>query len=168
MARLGQTGGDMDTRLDNQPETIPYMLFRIQNRLCGIPLAHVVETMRPLPVEAIAGAPAMVKGAAVIRGAPLPVVDLATLWEDESEPPRRFITIKAGERQLALAVTSVEGLHYLPEEVIGDVPPLLSGARANAVDAIGTLDNELLMILNSSHIIPESVWLSIQSAGEAS
>jgi len=158
----------MELLLDNRLEAIPFLLFHIQQQLCGIPHSHVVEIMRPLPVEAITGAPTMVKGAAFIRGEPLPVLDLAALWQDETEPPRRFITVKAGERHLALAVTSVEGLRYLPAGVIGEIPPLLRDARANAIAAIGTLDSDLLMVLNASHIVPESVWAAIQNAGETS
>lgn len=158
----------MEALLDNRREDIPFLVFHIQRQLCAMPLDHVVEIMRPLPVEAITGAPMMVKGAAVIRGAPLPVLDLSALWQDETEPPRRFITVKAGERHIALAVTSVEGLRYLPRKVMGEIPPLLSDARAHAVAAIGALDSNLLMVLNASHIVPESVWVAIQNAGEAS
>jgi purine-binding chemotaxis protein CheW len=158
----------MEPLLEQQGEELPFLVFHVQQQLCAIPLGHVVEIMRPLPVEAISGVPEMVKGAAIIRGTPLPVLDLAALWQGGTEPPRRFITVKAGERRLALAVTSVEGLRTLPTGVMGDIPPLLSGARANAVDALGALDSGLLMVLDASHIVPESVWTAIQNAGEAS
>jgi purine-binding chemotaxis protein CheW len=38
------------------------------------------------------------------------------------------------------------------------MPPLLRGANADVVQAIGTLDAQLLVVLRSSRILPEEVW----------
>ena len=45
--------------------------------LCALPLGAVIETLRPLPLRPLAGAPAGVLGVAVVRGSPVPVIDLA-------------------------------------------------------------------------------------------
>ena len=50
---------------------------------CGIPLSHVAEIMRPLPIEPIAGMPHFVRGIALIRGAPTPVVNLMAILNGE-------------------------------------------------------------------------------------
>jgi purine-binding chemotaxis protein CheW len=42
------------------------LVVRVCARLCVVPLAHVVETMRPLPVERIAGTPSFVRGVSII------------------------------------------------------------------------------------------------------
>jgi purine-binding chemotaxis protein CheW len=55
------------------------LLCRVRERLCALPLAHVVETMRPLPIEPLGGMPGFVQGIAIIRGAPVPVVDAGAL-----------------------------------------------------------------------------------------
>ena len=47
------------------------------DQLCALPVGHVGETMRPLPVETLAGGPPFAPGVSVIRGQPTPVVDLA-------------------------------------------------------------------------------------------
>src|ERR1700733_14675484 len=95
------------------------LLFRVRARLCALPLAHVVETMRPLPVEAMAGAPRCVRGLAIIRGAPIPVVDVAELLGEgsvqtdtgtRSQPAARFVAVKVADRGIALAVDGVLGV----------------------------------------------------------
>ncbi|MFL5302954.1 MAG: chemotaxis protein CheW, partial [Anaeromyxobacteraceae bacterium] len=55
------------------------LLVRAGSRLCALPLACVVETLRPLHTSPLAGTPACVSGVAVVRGAPTPVVDLDAL-----------------------------------------------------------------------------------------
>ena len=59
------------------PETNLCLVFRVLTFHCALPLEHVSETMRPLPVEPIAGVISPVAGVAIIRGGPVPVVDVA-------------------------------------------------------------------------------------------
>lgn len=158
----------MENVSNNQSEAVPSLLFRARKHFCALPLTHVVETMRPLPIEALAGAPAAVKGLAIIRGVPLPVIDLGSLLDGEDEPSTRFVTVRTGARQAALAVDSVAGVFYPTTDILRDVPPLLGQANASAIAAIGTLDATLLVVLNAAHLVPESVWLAIAAAGVAS
>jgi hypothetical protein len=54
-----------------------WLISRVQSRLCALALESVLETMRPLPIEPLAGVPEFVRGLPVIRGTPLPVIALA-------------------------------------------------------------------------------------------
>lgn len=125
---------------------------------CALPLSCVVETMRPLPLRALAGAPEFVSGAAVIRGQGVPVVDLATLLGTGSAAATRFIVARAGQRSVALAVEAVIGIREIAGEALAHIPPLLSQVQASSLTAIGALDKELLLVLQTSHIVPDDVW----------
>jgi purine-binding chemotaxis protein CheW len=142
------------------------LLFRVRARLCALPLAHVVETMRPLPVETMSGAVSGVRGIAIIRGEPVPVVDIAGLFRDgpensmvESGPElsARFVTVRITGRTVALAVDGILGTRALALESFGELPPLLRGAGSDLVDSIGTLDCELLVLLRSARLVPPSL-----------
>lgn len=129
-----------------------WLLCRVKERLCGIPLEHVVEVMRVLPLEPIASAPPYVMGVSVIRGEPLPVVDVAGLLE-ERENPTRLVTLGLGERRVALAVGAVEGIRELPQAQVQAPPPLLSETKA--LQNLGVLDRELLLILETVTLLGE-------------
>jgi purine-binding chemotaxis protein CheW len=142
------------------------LLFRARGHLCALPLAHVVETMRPLPVEPMAGAPPYVRGLAIIRGAPVPVVDVARLLGEEaarpeagapSRPSARYVTLKIAGRAIALAVDGVVGLRSLAVDSLRELPELLRDAEVDAVSSIGTLDSELLLVLRSARLVPPNV-----------
>ena len=140
------------------------LLCRVHTRLCALPLAQVIETMRPLPIEPIADAARFVCGVAVIRGVPVPVVDAARLLGTEEEPhPARFVTLRTGTRRIALAVTGVLGIRAIPDEAVQQLPPLLRDAGADVVAAIGRLDSELLLVLRSLRIIPNELWATIEA-----
>ncbi len=135
------------------------LLVRAGTHTCALPVSHVIETMRPLPVEPLADAPGFVLGLSIIRGAPVPVVDLGTLLSTPSgRPPARFIMVRAGDRKVALAVDAALGLCEIEPVSLSDMPPLLSGARHEMIDALGALDAELLLVLKTGGIVPPEVW----------
>ena len=70
-----------------------------------------------------------------------------------------------GERRVALAVGAVIGVRTLPARSLEDLPPLLGGGRARVVEAIAALDSELLLVLQSARLIPETVWNVIEAEG---
>lgn len=137
-------------------------------RTCAVPLAHVVETMRPQPVTPLAGSPAFVSGAAVIRGAATPVVDLRRLLgADEPAAPGRFVTIRAGERHAAIAVDAVLGVTDLGDTQLAELPALLGDAARDVVDAIGTRDAGLLVVLRAARLVPAAVWSALAAASRS-
>ena len=143
------------------------LLCRVRERLCSLPLEHVVETMRPLPVECLAGAPPFVCGVSIIRGAAIPVVDMGILLGTDDPPkPTRFVTIRTGrtgENQVALSVEEVLGVRELAPDSLRELPPLLGETAADVVYAIGTLDTNLLFALQAARIVPDSVWQAIRN-----
>jgi purine-binding chemotaxis protein CheW len=130
----------------------------------ALPLSCAVETMRPLPLQPLANAPGFVAGACVIRGEALPVVDLAKLLGVASAAPARFIVARAGAHKVALAVDAVIGSGHIMTEAMTTVQPLLAGARSEAIAALGTLDNELLLVLETARIVPDEVWTLLAEA----
>jgi purine-binding chemotaxis protein CheW len=139
------------------------LLFRVQHRLCALALEHVVETMRPLPVEPVPRAPAFVRGLAIIRGAPTPVVDVARLIGAAESRPGRFVTLAIGDRTAALAVDAVLGVRSIPAASIHELPPLLRDATADIVSAVGLLHAELLVVLRGARLIPEELWAALDA-----
>jgi purine-binding chemotaxis protein CheW len=121
--------------------------------------------MRPLPVEIVGGTPEFVSGLSIIRGVPLPVVDTGSLLGLGKSRPTRFVTVRAGNRLVALKVDAVLGIRVIPDESLQDLPPLLSDAPAELIAAIGAIDSELVLVLRTARVVPESIWNVIELEG---
>jgi purine-binding chemotaxis protein CheW len=135
------------------------LTVRVGARICAVPLSDVVEIMRPLPVEAWTGPTDVVQGVSIIRGAPVPVVDLGRLLGgSDARSSTRFVAIRVGKRRVALAVDTVLGIRDFAAVLRGQMPPLLFDARTELVEAVGALDTELFMILKACCIVPAKVW----------
>ncbi len=150
------------------PSTSVALVAECAGRLCALPLARVVETMRPLPIVSVTGAPPGVLGIARIRGVPTVVVELAAIvgprdsgTADAAVAPlvevgagrsKRWVTIALPDRTVALAVDRVRGIRSLPPGVA--LPPLLRSSDAGAVAAIAERDRDLVWVLSEGMQLP--------------
>ena len=140
------------------------LICRVGSRLCGIPLEHVLETMRPLPVESLGHAPGFVDGLSLIRGRPTPVLDASRLLGAATEPTARgrYVTLRLGERCAALAVDAVLGVRQIDLAELGELPALLR-EHNELVAALGALDHELFLVLERARLVPEAVWAALDA-----
>lgn len=118
-----------------------------------------------LAVEPFPGAPRIVRGLAVVRDVPSPVIEAARLLGSGEGPGRRWISLRAGGRQAILAVDEVLGVRPLPSDDCLPLPPLLREAAPDVVAGLGRLDAELLLVLQSSRGLPEDVWAGLELPG---
>ncbi|HEX3774042.1 MAG TPA: chemotaxis protein CheW [Polyangiaceae bacterium] len=154
---------------DTEKRKQQVLLCEVGSLLCGFALESVIETMRALPIEQVAAVPSFVSGLSIVRGQPVPVVDLPALLGVPREVRRaRFVLVKAGDRRVALAVSNVLGTRSLPLRSLPELPPLLGSATAEFVNAIASLDAQLFLTLESGRLVPNSVWAELDLAGARS
>lgn len=133
------------------------VLFRAQAWMCALATADVAEIHRPLPVVRLAGAPPFVNGVSIVRGSPVPVVNVAALLGGAAPAPgSRIVSLRVGNRRVSLEVDEVLGVRHLSALALAAAPPLLEGAVARYVEELGTLDGRLLATLSSARILEDA------------
>lgn len=136
----------------------PVLTLRLGHCACAVPLSCITEVMRPLPVEPLAGAPAGVLGMALVRGHATPVVGLGVLLTGGSPTnadSARFVTLRVGERTVALLVEAVQSIRTFAATELDSLPPLWRGSHPPAVAALGAVDQELLIVLEATRLLPD-------------
>jgi len=119
----------------------------------ALPMANVIETMRMLPVEAVSGPPRLVCGLSVIRGAAVPVIDTARLFDDETARYERLVTVRTGERTIAFAASAVFGVRLIKRSEREELPPMLRDAEVIA--ALTRSDEQLVFFLRVARALPD-------------
>lgn len=144
-----------------------FLIFRAMGRLCAIPTVHVLETMRPLPIQSLESAPRFVAGLSIIRGMPYPVVDLRRFFSpDVTAVPKRLIAIRVGdERRVGLLVDEVLGLCPAQALALEPLPPILKSVETEVVESIALLDGELLEVLKNGFLVPDELWATAPFSG---
>ncbi len=142
------------------------LLCRVGSKICGIPLEHVIETMRPASLEALADMSELTLGVAMIRGRPTPIIDGRRLLGcDASQPPKRFVTLELErQRTVALAVDDVLDVRAIDAAALEPLPAILRGEGASSLASLGALDRELLVVLERAQLLPESFWKQLEQA----
>ncbi|MFT3698545.1 MAG: chemotaxis protein CheW [Kofleriaceae bacterium] len=126
------------------------LIARVGSLTCALPIEHVVETMRPLPVEPRGDQP-FVKGLSIIRGEPTVVIDTAVLLATERANPTRFVVVRAGSRKVALTFDAVLGVENLGAKLT-ELPPLARTA-GDVVRSIGAVDRDLYVVLEAARLV---------------
>ncbi len=139
------------------------LVGRMGTRAWAIPIEHVVETMRSLPIEPLVDAPQFVLGLSIIRGSPTVVIDLARLLDPVAgSTASRFVSMRIGARYAALAVEADLGVRTIAVADLNELPPLLQKpAGDDAIERIGRLDSHLLLVLSAARLIPETAWAAL-------
>jgi purine-binding chemotaxis protein CheW len=152
-AMLGALSGATSSESESPPTH--WLLCQAGAHQFALPVPQVIETMRMLPIESLAGAPPMVRGLSVIRGAPTPVVDSALMFDDQPADCERLVTVRTGDRTIAFATESVLGVRTIAANELQRLPPLLSNVQTIA--AMKTLDEQLVFFLQVARVVPEHV-----------
>lgn len=131
------------------------LVFTVGGRRCALPVEHVLETMRMLPIVPLDGMPAGVAGVAVVRGSRTPVVDLTAILATHTTP-RRMVTVRTGSGMAALAVDEIEGLESFPPDTLDTRPSLLTGEGDTMFTALAVRDRALVLVLDAARVLPEA------------
>lgn len=138
-----------DLGVPPRTEQVPLLVARIATALWAIPIAHVVETLRPL-----AFGPAdheIFVGNSVIRGIATPVLDGGTLL-GASSVPTRCVVLRFGEERRGVLVDEVVGVRTIAAAALGGYPGLPQTA---AGERVRTVDPAFARVLATARLLPE-------------
>lgn len=141
-------------RIVSSAATFKALLVKSRSRLVALPMASVVETMRPLPITPLPGLARAVRGLSVIRGGPVPMLDLGMWLDGEESQATRVVTFRVGERIAGLLVDEVLGVEDLDAGMLHALP--FDGN--DAIAAMGAMDAQILVVLQAARAVPDEVW----------
>lgn len=125
-----------------------YVMFRIGQRSFALSLDEVHEIVRLAGLERLPGTRAPLAGLIVLRGAPLPVLDVRTAGSDEQGDV--LVMDLAGDRvgvavDEVLAVMSAAELPEAAESPAKSLPPYVVGVRRNANRPVLLVDMQRML-----------------------
>lgn len=152
-----------------QPEPLPgagrvterFLAFQLAGESYAVPLTRVMETERLPKLTTVPGLPAFVLGVANLRGAVLPLVDLAMLLELESTGrphDARILVVRPSpdDSPVALVVDALQGVAMLAREELHRTPHWLDGHTTPFLEGIGSHKGRLLSVLDLDRVFAAS------------
>lgn len=148
-----------------------HLIFRIAGHPHAIRLLEIREITECDSIEPLPAATAFLRGVVDLRGAAVPVVELAVmLGLAAAEPPKDacvlIVDAEIGRRSgiIGLLAGSVSHVVEISEESIQPLPPTGSAAGRNCLKGVARLDGQFVPVLDLSGLLA-AVASNAQAAG---
>lgn len=125
-----------------------YCTFRIDDLYLGIDAGVVQEVLRDQPVTPVPLAPPEVKGLINLRGQIVTAIDLGMKLALPPSPRRMNVVVRTGSEAVSLLVDAIADVLSLTPGQHAPIPSTVDPAVASHLTCTGTLDNELLLVLD--------------------
>jgi purine-binding chemotaxis protein CheW len=131
--------------------------FRIGAQEFCIDIMAVREIRGWTAATALPQSPAYVRGVINLRGAVLPIVDLAArLGFDSAEASDRHVIIVAqiGAQMVGLLVDAVSDILTVTDDVIQPTPDVASDTAKTFVRGLLAIDGRMISLIGLDHVLP--------------
>jgi purine-binding chemotaxis protein CheW len=153
---------------------LPYLCVRMADSRCALPLARLHDVLPCGPITHIPGAPAFVLGATNVRGAVVPVIDLARrhgLAATRLTAESCLVLVQVGEDEhdvpVGLLIEGIDGLVQVRADEIDRTPAFGARFPASIVQGMTPILNEFVPILDTERALADTV-LTSSGAGRTS
>lgn len=148
------------TRPQSEGETQQYLSFRIEEEEYAIAILRVREILRYETVTRVPSTPAFITGVINLRGAVVPVVDLAVKFGLSARQISKWTCIVIVEvlfdsepTIIGILVDLVRQVIELAPEDISEPPQFGSRVRVDYLLGVGTLKQKLVLLLDIDRIL---------------
>jgi purine-binding chemotaxis protein CheW len=142
--------------------------FRLGDDRFGVNVARVFEVIRYPKVRRLPHTPPFLEGAAELRGAVLPIVDLRKrfgLDPGDATPETRVVITEVNGERIGLIVDRVLGVTRLTPEDLQAAPKFFKGLAARYLEAMVNREGHQTIVLNTDEILTSKE--KIQLRGKA-
>ena len=137
-------------------ETLQVVAFQVGAERYGIDIASVQEIDRLQPITRVPQALSFVEGVIHVRGAIIPVVDLARRFGLEltvAERQTRIIIANLRGQSVGFIVSTVTEVVAIPVKSIGPVPPLTFDRTRKFISGMARHEETLISILSLDQLL---------------
>ena len=155
---------DMHQTSNAAPGETEYLSFGLGGNEYSVDIMSVREIRGWTRTTSLPHSPPYVRGVINLRGAVLPVIDLAVrLGLPAAEPEDRnvIIVVDVETRTMGLRVDAVSDILTLTQDQLHPPPDLATTTGARFVKALTILDDRMVRILDLSQVLPSSNEISL-------
>lgn len=137
-----------------------FIAFHVANQIYCIDIMAVREIRGWTPATPLPHSPGFVRGVINLRGAVLPVIDLAArLGLPQSEPTARHavIVVQFSGQVVGLLVDAVSNILTVTPEEIQPTPDVASDVARTFVRGIIAADKQMISVLTVKSLVPEII-----------
>ncbi|MFW5984754.1 MAG: chemotaxis protein CheW [Halanaerobiaceae bacterium] len=135
-----------------------YVVFDLGNEEYGLEIELAKEILKPTKITPVPNTKDYVPGVINLRGQIIPVVDLFkrfSLVGAENREKEKIIIVEIQDTMIGLMVDRVQEIVWIDEETLDDPPEVAGGIKQEFLKGVGTLRDELLIIIDINETLFE-------------
>jgi len=140
--------------------TIEFVSFMAGGQSFCIEITQIREIRRWTPVTALPHADRAILGVINLRGAVIPIVDLAEqlgLGSSETSARHVVIVVAIGTQTVGLLVDSVSEILAVAVDTICDAPPMSKGVDSDCIIGLVSVEDEMSRVLALEAVLPQAL-----------
>lgn len=142
-----------------------YVIFKLDGERYGIPIERVEQILDNQTPTKIPRTHKMVLGVFELRGETLAAVDLRYRLDfAPNDDPAHYIIVSGSFGRTALRVDGVDGIENFEDSEIDESPAMLKGNDDDFFSSIGRKSDQLTVLLNTDHLLPQAIVKTVQKA----
>jgi purine-binding chemotaxis protein CheW len=149
----------MNTLMENMSEDRRELIsFRVGDQEFCVDIMAVREIKGWMPATTLPHAPPYVRGVINLRGAVLPIIDLAQrlgLPAAEATARHVIIVVKVGERVVGLLVDAVSDILSITDDLVQQTPDVACDRIRNFIRGIITMEDRMISQIALDTLLPE-------------
>lgn len=145
-----------ENQANSQNSSEPFILFDLAGTTYGVRSQLVQQVEMVEQITTVPNAPAAVEGVIFSRGQVIPALSLRVRFGFEKtvhDLRTRLIVVNARSRMIGLIVDSAREFISIPSSAIQPPNDAISGTRGKYIEAIATLGERIILLLNLDEVI---------------
>jgi purine-binding chemotaxis protein CheW len=133
-----------------------FVLFEVAGTTYAVPSDDVQQLEMIEHITPVPNASEAVEGVVFSRGQVVPVINLRTRFgfpKIAFDVRARLIVVRVGGRSIGLIADAARAFKRIPAEVINPPSETLSGTTGKYLEAIATLEDRLILLLNLTEVV---------------
>ncbi len=174
---MNQTLRTTDKRLPAKradSEQSQYLTFSLQNELFAIGILHIKEILEYGSLTPVPLMPAFIRGVINLRGAVVPVIDLAARFGGgQSQLNKRSciviveINAQAQQQSIGILVDSVSEVLEIPPVDVEPAPSFGVRIRSDFISGMGKVNDKFVIILDVDHVLSIEELAQLSDSADA-
>ncbi len=149
----------LESAVSTTPRELELIAFRIGEQEFCVDIMSVREIRGWVPATPLPRSPPFVRGVINLRGAVLPILDLAArLGLQPPEPTARHVIIVAqvGTQVIGVLVDAVSDIITVGENTVQPPPELASGRVRTFVQGLLAIDSRMVSLISLDRVMPRA------------
>lgn len=174
---MNQTLRTTDKRLPAKradSEQSQYLTFSLQNELFAIGILHIKEILEYGSLTPVPLMPAFIRGVINLRGAVVPVIDLAARFGGgQSQLNKRSciviveINAQGQQQSIGILVDSVSEVLEIPAVDVEPAPSFGVRIRSDFISGMGKVNDKFVIILDVDHVLSIEELAQLSDSADA-